>query len=286
MSDESARSLRAHLEGLGTWGIKRMSGSLPIEETEVEPEVDRSTGGYAGRSQPKSTPAQGQAGAEGAPAVRRKEKLSRPEPESGTASDPGRGDPNEDPTIVLPSEAAEVAQCTRCSLSQTRTKTAYGVGDPNARLMFVGEAPGHDEDVQGEPFVGRAGQLLNRIIGALGVAREDVYIANVLKCRPPNNRDPRPDEVASCTPFLMRQIDVVKPEMIVALGKPAANYLLQSTDSLGRLRGRLHQHRGIPVVATYHPAYLLRTPDAKKKVWQDLQVVIERLGLPGPPARE
>lgn len=181
--------------------------------------------------------------------------------------------------------AEEVAACTRCGLSETRNRTVYGVGAPNARLMFVGEAPGRDEDLQGEPFVGRAGQLLNKIIGALGLEREDVYIANVLKCRPPNNRDPQPQEVGCCTPFLMRQIELVAPEMIVALGRPAANFLLDSQDSLARLRGRLHRYEGIPLVATYHPAYLLRNPDAKKKVWQDLQVVIQDLKLPGPPQR-
>jgi DNA polymerase len=160
-------------------------------------------------------------------------------------------------------------------------KIVFGEGDPDARLMFIGEAPGADEDRTGRPFVGRAGQLLEGMIRAMGLSREEVYIANVLKIRPPGNATPTPDEIAACGPFLLRQIELVEPEAIVTLGKPATNFLLESDDALGRLRGRWHEVRGVPVMPTYHPAYLLRayTPENRRKVWSDLQMVMERLGL-------
>jgi DNA polymerase len=173
----------------------------------------------------------------------------------------------------------DLGECTRCKLHPTRTKIVFGVGNPRARLMFIGEAPGADEDRQGEPFVGRAGKLLDRMIAAMGLAREDVYIANVLKCRPPDNRAPEPDEVARCTPFLFRQIASVAPEVIVALGAPAAQALLDTTAPIGRLRGKFWRHRGIDLMPTYHPAYLLRSPDKKREVWEDLRQVMVRLGL-------
>jgi DNA polymerase len=167
---------------------------------------------------------------------------------------------------------ATVAACTRCSLHQTRTQTVFGVGNPRARWMFIGEAPGAEEDRQGEPFVGRAGQLLTSMIRAIGLRREDVYIANVLKCRPPGNRDPKPDEVHHCRGYLERQIELVAPAMIVAVGRIAAQNLLGTDVALARLRGRVHSlgTRGWPLVVTYHPAYLLRSPGEKRKAWQDL----------------
>jgi DNA polymerase len=149
----------------------------------------------------------------------------------------------------------------------------FGVGNPNADLMFVGEAPGADEDEQGEPFVGRAGQLLTKIIEAIGLRREDVYIANVIKCRPPANRNPEPDEVEQCQPFLFRQIDAIKPRVIVALGKFAAQSLLQTTDPITRVRGRTFTYRGATLIPTFHPAYLLRNPSAKREVWEDMKKV-------------
>ena len=188
----------------------------------------------------------------------------------------------EAPAPVLEACAREVAACVACGLAEGRTQTVFGVGSPDARLMFVGEAPGRDEDLQGEPFVGRAGQLLNRIIAALGLKRGDVYIANILKCRPPGNRDPRPDEVTTCTPYLRRQIETIQPEILVALGRPAANFLLDTTEPLARLRGHRHFFEGIPLVVTYHPAYLLRNPSAKALTWQDLQEVVKELGLEPP----
>jgi DNA polymerase len=165
-----------------------------------------------------------------------------------------------------------VAACTRCELHATRTQTVFGVGDRHARWMFIGEAPGADEDRQGEPFVGRAGQLLTSMLKALGLAREDVYIANVLKCRPPGNRDPRPEEARSCRAYLERQIELVSPTLIVAVGRIAAQNLLGTDTSLARLRGQLHSlgAKRWPVLVTYHPAYLLRSPGEKRKAWQDL----------------
>jgi DNA polymerase len=167
-----------------------------------------------------------------------------------------------------------MGECTRCKLSTLgRTQVVFGVGNPNADLMFVGEAPGADEDVQGVPFVGRAGQLLTKIIEAIELKREDVYIANVIKCRPPGNRNPEPDEIATCEPFLFRQIDLIKPKVIVTLGKFAAQCLLRSEEPISRLRGRLFDYRGAKLIPTFHPAYLLRNPSSKREVWEDMKLV-------------
>jgi uracil-DNA glycosylase family 4 len=164
--------------------------------------------------------------------------------------------------------------CRRCKLHALgRRQVVFGVGNPKADLMFVGEAPGEDEDLKGEPFVGRAGQLLTKIIEAIDLKREDVYIANVIKCRPPDNRNPEPDEVASCEPFLFRQIDAIKPKVIVPLGRFAAQSLLKTTESITRLRGRVYRYRGAQMVPTYHPAFLLRYPSAKREVWEDMKKV-------------
>lgn len=171
--------------------------------------------------------------------------------------------------------AAEVAGCRRCGLHTTRTQTVFGVGDRSSPLLVVGEAPGADEDRQGEPFVGRAGQLLNLMLKAMGWPRDKVYIANLLKCRPPGNRDPQLDEVAACRPFLQRQIELVQPRVMLALGRQAAQHLLQSTAPLAQLRGRVlhYGEHGIPLVVTYHPAYLLRSPHDKARAWQDLKLL-------------
>ncbi len=177
-------------------------------------------------------------------------------------------------TEIISREWAElettVRGCTQCSLHATRTQTVFGVGNRQARWMFIGEAPGADEDRQGEPFVGRAGQLLNAILFAIGLKREEVYIANVLKCRPPGNRDPQPEEVAQCEPYLLRQIELIKPRLIVALGRHAAHSLLKTEVPLGKLRGQRLSYHGTPLIVTYHPAYLLRNPADKRKVWDDL----------------
>jgi DNA polymerase len=164
--------------------------------------------------------------------------------------------------------------CTRCKLHTLgRRQVVFGVGNPNADLMFVGEAPGADEDIQGEPFVGRAGQLLTKIIEAIGMTRDDVYIANVIKCRPPQNRNPEPDEVEQCEPFLFRQIQTIKPKVIVALGKFAAQSLLKTTEPITRIRGREYKYRDAILMPTYHPAYLLRNPSSKREVWEDMKRV-------------
>jgi len=169
---------------------------------------------------------------------------------------------------------AEVAVCTKCRLCETRTQTVFGVGDTQAQWMVIGEAPGAEEDRQGEPFVGRAGQLLNAMLRAVGLSRETVFIANVLKCRPPGNRDPRPDEIASCLPYLERQVALIGPAVILAVGRIAAQTLLGSDAPLARLRGRVHRFgpAATPLVVTYHPAYLLRSPGEKRKAWADLKL--------------
>lgn len=179
----------------------------------------------------------------------------------------------------------DLGACTRCPLAAGRTNIVFGVGDPAARLMFVGEAPGRDEDLQGEPFVGAAGQLLDRMIEAMGLQRRDVYIANIVKCRPPRNRNPDPEEMAACGPFVRRQIAAVRPEALVALGRIAAHALLNTRTALGRMRGRWHDLEGIPLMPTFHPAYLLRNPADKRLVWQDLQAVMNRLQLKPPASR-
>jgi uracil-DNA glycosylase len=168
----------------------------------------------------------------------------------------------------------EIGDCTRCKLHALgRKQIVFGVGNPDADLMFVGEAPGADEDIQGIPFVGRAGQLLTKIIEAIGLQREDVYIANVIKCRPPGNRNPEQDEVETCEPFLFKQIDIIKPKVIVALGKFGAQTLLRTLDPISRLRGRVYNYRGAKLIPTFHPAFLLRNPASKREVWEDMKLV-------------
>jgi DNA polymerase len=201
-------------------------------------------------------------------------------------------EPNIEDPILAPSEraaalatlAAEVATCVRCpQLAATRTQTVFGTGSPNARLMFIGEAPGAEEDRRGEPFVGRAGALLTDMITkGMGLGRGEVYIANILKSRPPENRTPLPDEVAHCLPYLERQIAIIRPEFLCLLGKTAVSHLLETALSMSRLRGRWHRYRGIPTVVTWHPAYLLRNPAAKREAWEDLQMLMQAMGLKPP----
>lgn len=170
-----------------------------------------------------------------------------------------------------------VTNCTACGLNRTRTQTVFGVGNQAAELMIIGEAPGFNEDKQGEPFVGRAGQLLTAMLEAIGLERKTVYIANILKCRPPNNRDPLPEEVKLCTPFLEKQIALIQPKLLLAVGRIAAHYLLGSTTPLGQLRSKIHRFGETPLIVTYHPAYLLRNPKDKAKAFQDLQLVNRNL---------
>jgi len=180
---------------------------------------------------------------------------------------------------TLPRIREDIGDCTRCKLHKGRTKIVFGTGNPNADLMFVGEGPGRDEDLSGEPFVGRAGKLLTDMIKAMGLQREDVYIANVVKCRPPENRLPEKDEITTCSPFLMRQIDAIKPKVICTLGSCSAQTLLQTAQGISKLRGEWFDFRGTRLMPTYHPAYLLRNPAAKPEVWKDLQKVMAVLGL-------
>jgi len=195
----------------------------------------------------------------------------------GAPQAPAREQPQSERELLLSGSLSldEIRQvlgeCTRCKLHAHRTQIVFGVGNPKADLVFVGEAPGADEDAQGEPFVGRAGQLLTRMIEAIGLKREQVYICNVLKSRPPNNRTPEPDEIAACEPFLIAQLKAIQPKLICALGAIAASNLLKTKVPLGKLRGTFHDYHGIPLLVTYHPAYLLRNPNEKKTAWQDLQ---------------
>lgn len=176
----------------------------------------------------------------------------------------------------------EIGDCRRCQLSQGRTHVVFGTGNPDADVVFVGEAPGRDEDIKGEPFVGKAGQLLTRIINAMGLTRDDVYICNVIKCRPPDNRDPLPAEIEMCEPFLKEQLRIIKPLAICALGTFASQTLLKSEVRISRLRGQFRDYNGIPLMPTYHPSFLLRNPHAKRDVWEDIKMVMELLDLPIP----
>ena len=188
--------------------------------------------------------------------------------------------PSPSSTLTLPALRAHIGDCTRCRLSGTRTNLVFGVGSPDADLMFIGEAPGRDEDVQGEPFVGRAGQLLTDIIKAMKPSRDQVYIANVIKCRPPENRNPEPDELEACRPFIRRQVEIIQPKVIVTLGRFALQSLTEKSYAISSVRGQWLDYNGIKVMPTYHPAYLLRNPAAKKDVWSDMKKVMAELKIP------
>ncbi len=219
---------------------------------------------------------------EGLAAIRRAPMEPPHRETAGGSSAPAPAPEGAEAARTLEDLARDSEACTRCELCETRTKVVFGVGDPAARLMLIGEGPGRDEDLQGEPFVGAAGQLLNKILAAMGLRREDVYIANTVKCRPPRNRNPEPEELAACRSYLLDQVSLVAPEVIVVLGRVAMQAVLGTDAPLGRMRGRFHDWNGIPVACTYHPAYLLRTPADKGKTWSDMQAVMEHLGLEGP----
>jgi uracil-DNA glycosylase len=252
--------LRAHLE---------FFAELGVDGLRLEP-AWRSRADQSSRPEPEPEPL---------------ERTEPPEPAERPPSEPIRAsEPAESSEMVrvftssaeaLESLRVEIGpDCQRCKLHTLgRRQVVFGVGNPDADLMFVGEAPGGDEDIQGEPFVGRAGQLLTKIIEAIGLKRSDVYIANVIKCRPPGNRNPEPDEVERCEPFLFRQVDIVKPKVIVALGKFAAQSLLKTNDPITRLRGREYRFRSATLIPTFHPAYLLRNPSSKREVWEDMKKV-------------
>jgi DNA polymerase len=275
-----ARALAAHLARQADGGVRR----LPRSEVAHEP-ARRTLEGRA-------------AVAAGASLEPRTARPSPPrEPTSGIVTPPAPPPAQVEPPLARENRAraaacatlselrALVAACTACDLARTRTQTVFSDGRAPARVMFVGEAPGQHEDERGVPFVGAAGQLLTDIIQkGMGLPRSEVHIANVLKCRPPDNREPAPDEKTLCTPFLDRQIELVDPAVVIALGLHAARHLLRSTLSMGRLRGRVHLLNGRKVVATYHPAFLLRNPAAKKDCWQDIQLAMREIGLEPPPS--
>jgi uracil-DNA glycosylase len=254
-----AERLRYYNE-LGIYDFYRRGASTALEATPVEntlqPELDQ-----------EMTPRL--ATAKFLPPDEDLHVIANPKPESGVI----------DPIQSLKLIREDIGDCTRCVLhKQGRKQIVFGVGNPKADLMFIGEAPGADEDIKGEPFVGRAGQLLNNMIKAMGIQREDVYIANIIKCRPPGNRTPERDECDTCSPFLMRQIEVIKPKAIVALGAVAAKTLLAINAPMSEFRGRWYDFRGTKLAVTYHPAFLLRDPRQKKEAWKDLQMVMKELG--------
>lgn len=226
--------------------------------------------------------AEGSVGRANQPNSSREEATIRTRRSFSPAPDVGAAVPAEERASALQAIREDLGDCTRCALQKGRNTIVFGVGNPAARLMFVGEGPGADEDAQGLPFVGRAGQLLNNMIAAMGLKREDCYIANIVKCRPPGNRTPEPNEANTCSPFLFRQIDVVRPHVLVALGATAATYLLGARQPLAGLRGRVHAFRGMSLIVTYHPAFLLRDPRQKKEAWADLQIAMKELGLKAP----
>lgn len=262
------RELKQHLESLARAGLD----ALPLDHAIDHPAKPRPLA-----PKPEEPPAQ--------PPPR-----TTPAPPAIKGSLPGSTGldlpviPSEPRAAELASLARVVAGCRKCPhLADARTQTVFGVGSTSARLMFVGEAPGADEDLQGEPFVGRAGKLLTDMITkGMGLTREEVYIANILKCRPPDNRPPEPDEAANCTPYLKRQIELVGPEFLCLLGLTAVRYLLGGTQSLGQMRSRWHDYRGIKTLATYHPSYLLRVPAMKREAWVDLQILMKAMGIEAP----
>jgi len=208
----------------------------------------------------------------------RKETVMTPIPETESTAPPGPAAEKRDPARELKELEASLEGCTRCKLAEGRTKLVFGEGSPTADLMFVGEGPGRDEDIQGRPFVGRAGQLLTRIINAMKLKRSDVYIANIVKCRPPKNRNPEPDEVAACKPFLMKQIEIIRPKVICALGSVAFQNLMDTKAPISKFRGTLYPWQdGILIMPTFHPAFLLRNPAKKRDVWEDVQVIMKFL---------
>jgi DNA polymerase len=272
-------SVAAEKEEPGSQPASRASSSpLPLAErvgsTEPQPSDATSNLGAPGLASETWDTNSSSHSQEGQPIAPRK-PISSPPAVSAAV-------PTADRVTALNLIREDIGDCTRCALHKGRNKIVFGDGSPTARLMFVGEGPGADEDAQGIPFVGKAGQLLNNMIAAMGLKREEVYIANVVKCRPPGNRTPESDEANTCSPFLFRQIDVVRPQVLVALGATAATYLLGARQPLAGLRGRVHAFRGMQLIVTYHPAYLLRDPRQKKEAWADLQIAMRELGLKPP----
>jgi DNA polymerase len=286
---ERARSiLVARLESLQQAGVLQLprpksKGALPsASHVATEPRVVVDTAASGPSIGPTETNSKsGSVHASSSPPQQRAANIGWQSLATGSLFDPRDGNAvkvSSAPTLHVLQQ--EVAGCTRCEeLARTRTQTVFGVGNPNARLCFAGEAPGADEDRIGEPFVGRAGQLLTKIIEACRMKREDVYILNMIKCRPPGNRNPLPQELSNCRGYLERQLELIRPEFICCLGAVAAQNLLETTLSIGKLRGKVHMHRGAKIVCTYHPAYLLRNPAAKKDTWEDMKMLMREMGV-------
>jgi len=270
-----ARMLRQHLESLARAGVTHLPKppqAVPPGDDALPPQPITALSGEGPKESAK-IPREETKPSTVRPTVRREESLF-------DAADRSPALSPEERTKRLAALKEQVADCTRCSaLVECRTQTVFGVGSPTAKLCFVGEAPGQEEDRQGEPFVGAAGQLLNRILAACTLKREEVYILNVLKCRPPGNRNPLPDEAANCRPFLEQQLEIIRPSYLCALGGVASQALLETNLSIGKLRGRFHSYQGIPLLCTYHPAYLLRNPSAKRYVWDDMKILMAEMGI-------
>ncbi len=277
------RAIRQKLESLERSGVTQLRHSVPIV---TESSTKESAKTIAASEPPNSPPSAASSSIDVATSAQSARTIATPVAENESQNSnmaKAKRLSKKKKAEGLETLDAQIKACTLCEeLSNTRTQTVFGVGNPNSRVVFFGEAPGADEDAQGEPFVGRAGKLLTKIIEACGFAREDVYILNTLKCRPPGNRNPAPDEVTNCRPFFERQLEIIQPEFIVCLGSIAAMNVLETKVSIGKLRGELHDYKDMKVVATYHPAYLLRNPPAKKYVWDDMKMLLKAMGLPVP----
>ena len=271
VADLAAEALR-HLVWLRSAGVGELPTPPRVEQLARPGESRPAQGAADSGRPPRAQERPGKGAPTTDPGRREPGRPGTGAPAGGLAGEKGCGSP------ALRSIRDELGDCTRCKLAPGRHNLVFGVGDPAAELVFVGEGPGEDEDRQGEPFVGRAGQLLTRMIEAMGYARSAVYIANVVKCRPPGNRNPEPDEIEACEPFLRAQLAAIHPRVIVALGKFAAQTLLRDSTPISRLRGRWATYEGVKLMPTFHPAYLLRSPEEKKKAWEDLQLVMKELG--------
>ena len=294
-----AKAIRQRIQSLQRAGVTSFQTST-AEQTdlsELQKQLDavRNDGPPASNIEPQTSSVDARLPLS-APQASVAETPAAPDTNSATEVNPTPSDnraPNNSPqdSTVMPSQkqtelnivCQEVANCTACTeLADTRTNTVFGVGNPDARLVFYGEAPGADEDRQGEPFVGRAGQLLNKIIEAMGLTREEIYILNTIKCRPPGNRNPTPEEQQNCAGYLQRQLEIIRPEYIVCLGAIASHSFLECKTPIGKMRGQFFQKNGIKVLCTFHPAYLLRDPRRKRDVWDDIQFLMKDMGLPVP----
>ncbi|GBD35829.1 hypothetical protein HRbin36_00944 [bacterium HR36] len=291
-------SLRLHLEALRFAGVEWLANQPATHEQSLSSECKVASAAEFESASPSGRTASARTARAGKPRLEiGKERSLSTETQAPASSVPivtasslfdqplesSARTPQEKARALEELNRSQVIGCTKCpQLVRNRTQTVFGVGNPDAALVLVGEAPGQEEDAQGEPFVGPAGQLLNRILVACGLRREEVYICNVLKCRPPNNRTPLPEEIANCRGYLEQQLAIIAPKYICCLGAVAAQTLLQTNQSIGKLRGKVHRYGGAALICTYHPAYLLRNPNAKREVWEDMQLLLRTMGRPIP----